>query len=66
MTFKQRIARSFRTFGYDLSRYLPDCHTDSPLNIIRYWNDLGRNPAIANDRCALVQIFDTSINGKNQ
>jgi FkbM family methyltransferase len=31
MNFKQRIARSFRLFGYDLSRYLPDRHPDAQL-----------------------------------
>jgi FkbM family methyltransferase len=31
MNLKQRIARSFRLFGYDLSRYLPDRHPDAQL-----------------------------------
>jgi hypothetical protein len=31
MNLKQRIARSFRLFGYDLSRYLPDRHPDTQL-----------------------------------
>lgn len=31
MSWKQRIARSFRIFGYDLSRYLPDRHPDAQL-----------------------------------
>jgi FkbM family methyltransferase len=31
MNLKQRIARSFRLFGYDLSRYLPDRHPDAQV-----------------------------------